>query len=173
MDVESAGIGFALSVLNPERYHGQEIGSIQVLMNYDIFADNTSEGKITSNMTVDDNLIAKELLARIKETFDHQYSGWRAMNIFERQWVFRDFKKSMGLSAEQASEKLNISFEQAKSDFPNIIAEQYFFNKLYSYWRHQLHLLQGYEKDRNKLAENTQIINGWITDIKSLLTYIQ
>jgi predicted AAA+ superfamily ATPase len=79
----------------------------------------------------------------------------------------------MGVSAEQASEKLNIMFQQAKSDFSDIIAEQYFFDRLCSYWRHQLKLLQGYEKDKNKLAENTQIINGWIKDIESLPTYIK
>lgn len=34
LDVESAGVGFALSVLNAKIYHGQEVGSIQVLMDY-------------------------------------------------------------------------------------------------------------------------------------------
>lgn len=173
LDAESAGIGFALSVLNPEHYHGHEIGSIQVLMDYNVFFDNTSEGKITSNMTADDSRIAKELFTRIKETFEQQYSGWRVMNIFERQWVLRDFKKAMGVSAEQANEKLNILFQQAHSDFSDIIAEQCFFDKLCSYWRHQLQLLQGYEKDKNKLAENTKIINGWIKDIENLLKYIK
>lgn len=174
LDAESAGTGFALSVLNPERYHGQEIGSIQVLMDYDIFSDNkTSEDKSILKMTADDSGAAMELLTRIQETFEQQYAGWRVMNIFERQWVLRDFKKSMGMSAEQACEKLNMMLQQAQSDLSDIMAEQYFFSKLCSYWKHQLQLLQGYEKDKNKLAENTKIINVWINDIECLLAYMK
>jgi NAD(P)-dependent dehydrogenase (short-subunit alcohol dehydrogenase family) len=174
LDAESAGVGFALSVVNPNRYHGQEIGSIQVLMDYDILPNsNTSEGKTVLNMTENNSRIAMDLLTKIKETFEQQYSGWRVMNIFERQWVLRDFKKAMGISAEQANEKLNILYQQAQDDFSNVIAEQYFFDRLRDYWGHQLQLLKGYEKDKNKLIENTQIINGWIHDIESMLTYIK
>jgi len=173
LDAESAGTGFALSVLNPERYHGQEIGSIQVLMDYDIFLDNTSENKSILKMTADDSGAAMELLTRIQETFEQQYAGWRVMNIFERQWVLRDFKKSMGMSAEQACEKLNTMLQQAQSDLSDIMAEQYFYAKLCNYWKHQLQLLQGYEKDKNKFAENTKIINVWINDIECLLAYIK
>jgi len=32
-------------------------------------------------------------------------------------------------------------------------------------------LLQGYEKNKNKLQENTQIISGWILDIEKLLAF--
>jgi hypothetical protein len=95
------------------------------------------------------------------------------MNIFESQWVLRDFKKSMGMSAEQACEKLNMMLQQAQSDLSDIMAEQYFFAKLCNYWKHQLQLLQGYEKDKNKLSENTKIINVWINDIECLLAYIK
>jgi predicted AAA+ superfamily ATPase len=143
-------------------------------MDYDILPNsNSPEGKAASNITENSSRIAMELLTRIKETFEQQYSGWWVMNIFERQWVLRDFKKAMGISAEQASEKLNILYQQSQDDFSNVIAEQYFFDRLRDYWGHQLQLLKGYEKDKNKLIENTQIINGWIHDIESLLTYIK
>ena len=167
LDAETAGVGFALSAVDPKRYHGQEIGSIQVLMDYDMLSS-ASEGKTAYN-TTDDICTALELLERIKETFEQQHSGWRAMNVFERQWVLRDFKKTMGLSAEQACEKLYILYQQSQSDFSTLVSEQRFIDNLCSYWKHQLKLLKGYEKDKNKLTENTEIINGWIHDIESLL----
>ncbi|WP_315121580.1 SDR family NAD(P)-dependent oxidoreductase [uncultured Clostridium sp.] len=171
IDVESAGVGFAMSVLNAEKYNGQEIGSIQVLMDYDLISDkdDTGSGAI-SGLTDDDLQNAKELLERIQDTFEQQYAGWRAMNIFERQWVLRDLKKTMGLSAEQVSDKLRMITQEGKSNI-SIVNEQYFFEKLCEYWKHQLQLLQGYEKDKKKLTENTQIINGWIEDISNLLRY--
>ncbi|MDW7657295.1 MAG: SDR family oxidoreductase [Bacillota bacterium] len=174
IDAESAGTGFALSVINPERYHGQEIGSIQVLMDYDIFADNkTAEDKLKMKMTKDESGALLELLIKIQEAFEQQYAGWRDMNIFERQWVLRDFKKSMGMSAEQACEKLNMMLQQAQSDISDVMDEHYFFSKLCNYWKHQMQLLHGYEKDKNKLAENTKIINVWIKDIECLLNYMK
>lgn len=37
ISAEEAGVGFALSVVNAERYNGQEIGSIQALMDAGVF----------------------------------------------------------------------------------------------------------------------------------------
>lgn len=44
-----------------------------------------------------------------------------------------------------------------------------FFSNLQKYWEHQLKLLHGYEKDKNKLRENEQIITNWINDIYEFL----
>ncbi|WP_346916770.1 hypothetical protein [Clostridium sp.] len=35
------------------------------------------------------------------KVYKEQYSGWMKRNIFERQWVLRDFKKTVGYSADQ------------------------------------------------------------------------
>ncbi len=165
LDVESAGAGFALSVLNAGTYHGQEIGSIQVLMDYNLIGDDNVE-EVKAQNTVGTK--QKEAFAKIVKTFEEQYSGWRAMNLFERQWVFRDFKKSMGQSAEQALETLKMAGESIKNhDYQLTSSEKAFFEKLKNYWKHQLKLLQGYEKNKNKLEEHSRIINEWITDIEN------
>ena len=91
------------------------------------------------------------------------------MNLFERQWVFRDFKKTMGLSAEQALETLQrISDSLSAGQYD---AQKYgaFLTDLKRYWTHQLKLMQGYEKNPAKLEENTRVIEGWIDDIRQLL----
>ncbi|KPU44367.1 hypothetical protein OXPF_25370 [Oxobacter pfennigii] len=67
-----------------------------------IHADNSEDQKILNTVTD----LKKDIFDKILKTFEEQYNGWKVMNIFERQWVFRDFKKNMGQSAEQVLEKL-------------------------------------------------------------------
>jgi len=171
LDVESAGVGFALSVLNAKIYHGQEVGSIQVLMDYKLLENDDILPK-RQNINLDDSSIQiiQKHTAKILETFEEQYNGWRSMNVFERQWVLRDFKKVMSLSAEQALDKLkSINKNMQSGNLAVVSTEKAFFIKLTEYWKRQLKLLQGYEKNKDKLNENTQIINGWIMDINHVL----
>lgn len=169
LDVEKAGLGFALSAAFPERYHGQEIGCIQVLMDFDVFSDGQRSTEPSSQISFDKQQRRENRLISIQNTFEQQFDGWQKMNIFERQWVFRDFKKTMGLSAEQASDTLR----QLRSKLENRWAleqkDRTFFEKLKGYWEHQLQLLRGYEKDKAKLEENAEIIIGWINDIHEFL----
>ena len=73
----------------------------------------------------------------------------------------------MALSVEQAFEKINnISNNVNNNKYDIIIEETSFLNKLKEYWKHQLKLLQGYEKNKIKLEENSKIINEWIYDIE-------
>lgn len=169
LDVESAGVGFALSVRNSDSYNGQEIGSIQVLMDYNL-VENESE---QANSTMRSEEACKEIQGCVKKiymTYEEQYNGWKSMNIFEKQWVLRDFKKFMGLSSEQAHDKLKVINSNIQcGDYKALSSERMFFEHLKEYWKHQLKLLQGYEKNKNKLQENTQIISGWILDIEKVL----
>lgn len=43
------------------------------------------------------------------------------------------------------------------------------FEKLLHYWEHQLKLLRGFEKDKQKFKEYSQAIREWISDIQMLL----
>lgn len=163
LSVEAAGLGFALSVLNAEKYHGQEISSIQVLNDFDYYKQPNSDNK-------DISFLNNELLMRIISTFQEQYNGWKKMNVFERQWVFRDFKKYMGVSADKVHNDIAEIKEQL--NYSQNLNQSYksLFEKLQLYWKHQLQLLQGYEKDHFKLEENSTIIKGWISDIETLLS---
>lgn len=164
LDAECAGVGFALSVLNAEAYHGQEVGSVQALMDRGLFGADDSQDER-------EHPVNEDVFNRILATFEAQYDGWRAMNLFERQWVFRDFKKHMGQSAEQALEKLKEVDNLVRAGRYRLGApDRAFFNKLNDYWKHQLKLLQGYQKDKSKLEEHTGIIEGWIVDIDALLS---
>lgn len=171
LDVESAGVGFALSVMNADSYHGQEIGSIQVLMDYNLIENGSKQ----ANSTVRSGGACREIqgyLEKIYMTYEEQYNVWKSMNVFEKQWVLRDFKKFMGLSSEQAYDKLKVINNNIQcGDYQDLSSERMFFEHLKDYWKHQLKLLQGYEKNKNKLQENTKIINGWILDIEKVLKF--
>ena len=70
LDVESAGLGFALSALNAANYHGQEIGSIQALTDYDfIRSGDLEDGGAVGGPA------EKDTFARILKTFKEQYDG--------------------------------------------------------------------------------------------------
>jgi len=161
---DAAGLGFALSAANASRYHGQEIGCIQVLMDNGLFAEEAGQPAAEKNPV---NKLPH--FQRVQKTFLEQYDGWQKMNLFERQWVFRDFKKSMGLSAEQALESLQRMSDSLSGGQYNAEKDGAFLANLKRYWEHQLKLMQGYEKNPEKLAENTRIIEGWIDDIQQFL----
>lgn len=169
LDAESAGVGFALSTRNAAAYNGQEIGSIQVLMDFNLIA-NDEQQEFTATFSESAYKEIPRYFEKIVLTYMEQYKGWKAMNIFEKQWVLRDFKKVMALSAEQASEKLKLLNNEIQNGNNNILFEEVaFLERLKEYWKHQLKLLQGYEKNPKKLEENTLIIEEWIMDIEKVL----
>lgn len=163
LGADAAGLGFALSTAHAERYRGQEIGCIQVLMDNGLFDGETAE----SATSVSADQVA--LFGRIQATFASQYAGWQRMNLFERQWVLRDFKKSLGISTDQAQEHLQRMAEAISGGNAISQNDHSMLESLRQYWEHQLKLLRGYEKNPAKLEENTRIIAGWIDDIVRFL----
>ena len=164
LEASAAGLGFALSAANAGRYHGQEIGCIQVLMDNGLF-DGESAESTTTSVSAEQGA----LFARILDTFANQYAGWQRMNLFERQWVLRDFKKSMGISTDQAQENLQRMAEAISGGTAVSQKDRNMLDSLRQDWEHQLKLLRGYEKNPAKLDENVRIIEGWIDDIVRFL----
>jgi NAD(P)-dependent dehydrogenase (short-subunit alcohol dehydrogenase family) len=153
ISLEDAALGFALSVLNAKEYNGQEIGSIQVLNGLE------SRNELYESCNF-------ELLSRVIKTYEDQYLGWKERNIFERQWVLRDFKKCVGRSADEVY-KIMKSMEKSNGILSS--DEYKLLESLIVYWEHQYQLLQGFEKNKEKLQENSNVIKGWILDIKTCI----
>ena len=150
LEIRDAALGFALSVLNAERYHGQEIGSIQVLHEME-----PSDG---AGQACDAGLLKK-----IIRTYEEQYAGWKERNIFERQWVLRDFRKSVGKSADEVHLQMK-ALEESQGVLS--AGDIQLLDALRDYWQHQYQLLQGFEKNKDRLLENGRIIQEWISDIE-------
>lgn len=169
LDTETAGAGFAASIALAERYNGKEVSSIQVLLDAQILGNAKQEP--TARALSDENKAAlSSVIERIAATYDEQYEGWLKRNVFERQWVLRDFKKTVGRSTDQVKNELcNLLALTKSGDWSDIGPYAEVVSKLKAYYEHQIDLLSGYEKDPKKLQENVAIITGWIADIQRVL----
>lgn len=138
-------------MLHASTYNGQEIGAIQVLHGI--------ENESASYGTCD-----PQTLKRVIKTYEEQYFGWKERNIFERQWVLRDFKKSVGITADEAYARL-----KALETGSGVLSagDHGLLESLIIYWKHQYQLLQGFEKNKEKLQENGDAIKSWISDIET------
>ncbi|MGY0374768.1 SDR family oxidoreductase [Clostridium sp. JNZ J1-5] len=165
LGVEEAGTGFAISILMADRYNGQEIGAIQVLSDSGLLS--TSDSKENSN-NKDYQKIIPTILNTVK-VYKEQYSGWMKRNIFERQWVLRDFKKTVGYSAEQFLETMqHIEYIVVNKRTEEISLFSSDFQKLMIYYQRQYKLLQGYEKNPEKLKEYSITLQHYIEDLKMI-----
>ncbi|WP_289458579.1 hypothetical protein, partial [Klebsiella pneumoniae] len=76
--------------------------------------------------------------------------GWKERNIFERQWVLRDFRKCVGRPADEVQARMQ---ELAQSGGMLTADDRGLFEALVRYWQHQDQLLQSFEKDPQKRQE--------------------
>ncbi len=175
LDEETAGVGFAASVVLAARYRGQEIGSIQALMDAGLYASGgESAVQAQRELTPAQAQEIADATQRVVRTYHEQYDGWLRRNVFERQWVLRDFKKTTGLSADEMNAKIDYLAQLvAAKDTAGIFAQTELLIKLKQYYERQYQLLQGYEKNPQKLRENSDIITGWVTDTDIILRILK
>jgi NAD(P)-dependent dehydrogenase (short-subunit alcohol dehydrogenase family) len=145
---EEAGVGFALAAAFAGKYRGQEISSVQVLLESGMLDESPFESR---GEFKGDRDALSSLISQAAQTFRQQYDGWMQRNLFERQWVLRDFKKSLGDSAEQFRAKMENIESLAQSGSGNLPAFRRDFERLKAYYEHQYKLLQGFEKNPKKL----------------------
>ena len=162
LSAEEAGVGFAASVVLAAKYNGTETSSIQVLR--DIGIGSTKAERAADHPT--SSQISAALLGKVAKTYAEQSRGWKERNLFQRQWVFRDFKKNTGMSVDEMAAEL-ANMKSRGGSVPKGSAAV--LEKLSSYYKHQEDLLRGFEKDPKKLDEGLKAIQTWIDDIQDLL----
>jgi hypothetical protein len=160
---EEAAAGFALAAVYADKYRGQEISSIQALAEANVYGSPAPQKAEHKEASAE----LKELILKTVKTFYEQYDGWMRRNLFEKQWVMRDFKKYVGSSAEQFRARMQEADSVAEGG-GSLASFRTDFEKLKEYYEHQLKLLQGFEKDPVKLKENSDIMKGWISDIEKI-----
>ncbi len=165
LGVEEAGTGFAISVLMADKYDGQEIGAIQVLSDSGLLLKLDSSENIKSNDY--QNIIPTVL--NVVKVYKEQYYGWMKRNVFERQWVLRDFKKTVGYSADQFLEIMqHIQYVVNNEKIQEISTYSSNFQELMEYYKRQYTLLQVYEKNPEKLKEYSITLLHYIEDLKTI-----
>jgi len=112
---------------------------------------------------------AVELYQKVLNTYVEQSEAWKKRNMFERQWLFRDFQKQNGMSVEEMLTTLkNLGDALTNQASTSTFVEP--LKRLSSYYGRLLNLLKGFEKDPKKLEENIRMINGWIQDVENLIS---
>ncbi len=168
---EAAGTGFAIAIALAKRYHGQETSSIQVLREAGIeLTDEKQKAQeqeklVTKPIDIQNTI---ELYELVQKTYLEQSEGWKKRNLFERQWISRDFKKNTGMSIDEMQTTVkalgnSLKTQASTAEFVEPL------NRLAAYYVHQQEQLKGFEKDPKKLEENLKIIDGWIIDVKQLV----
>lgn len=158
---EEAGLGFALSILKSKEYSGQEISSIQVLNDFDLY------DIVDENIEIDSRIL--DTIKKVIQKFNEQYNGWMQMNIFEKQWVLRDFKKTVGMSANECYEKLDFMIKEIMNSYFMKVNHMDLIKKLKNYFERQYKLLQGYEKNPTKLKIHSDYLLELIHNIETVI----
>ena len=172
---EAAGAGFAIAIALSKKYHGQETSSIQVLREAGVPLTDQEETWIEEQKTIGQqepkvakssgNKSTPELYQAVLKTYLEQSEGWKKRNLFERQWISRDFKKTTGMSIDEMQTTLkslgnNLKTGASTADFISPL------NQLVGYYVRQQKQLRGFEKNPENLRENLKIIEGWIKNAK-------
>ena len=175
---EAAGAGFALAIAFAKKYHGQETSSIQVLREAGVpladaevarpqeKADHKQEEQASSKPAEKRSI--SELCQAVLKTYSEQSEGWKKRNLFERQWLSRDFKKNTGMSIDEMLTTIKALADSPKANTStNEFIEP--LKRLSAYYGHQQEQLKGFEKDPTKLQQNLKIIDIWIEDVNQLI----
>jgi hypothetical protein len=124
--------------------------------------------------TVADEAAALALCRRVAKTLEEQSAIWSKRSFFERQWMVRDFKKNAGMPIERWLEAL-AALEDAidAGDWDAVHAQRLPVDTLAHYYIHLMELAKRYEKDPEKRAVQTGIMQTWVDDAKSLAQLIK
>jgi hypothetical protein len=167
-DAEIAGVGYAVSVVKAKQYNGKEIMSYQVLMESGLISG--GKEKLNSTHTQVDFDKLSFLFKSIADVFFDQYQNWQEKKLFQKQFIFSDFKKQMGMPAE--SFKMRIEALQGQihnNEWGNFLDSKEMFIKWQCFYEHQIKLLQGNEKNAAQLADDTKLINSWIENLQEII----
>ncbi len=179
LPIEAAGAGFAAALVLASKYHGQETSSIQVLREIGVNlteSDEEEKSKPKPEMKVKSEPIENQdifsLYEEILKTFNKQSEGWKSRNLFERQWVYRDFKKNTQMSVDEIKAILRSFGDELFNPKIrlNIIDV---VSKLMRYYEHQQQLYKDFEKNQEKLIENLSIMDTWILECKNLINLLK
>ncbi len=167
-DAETAGAGYAVSVVNAEKYRGQVTSSYQALLDAGLLETAPKEPSAHAPDVDTDKLMP--LITDVAAVFEEQYNGWLKKNMFFRTFVLNDFKKHMGMPAEAFKRKLEGLHDEAQSGrWNDVSANKEMFIKLQSLYARQRDMLAGFEKDPAQLKSDTALMNGWIDTLQKII----
>jgi len=169
LSVEAAGAGFAAAVALAERYRGQEISSVQALMDAGIELAQATRAASQPALTPEQMELALAACRRVRATLAEQSAGWKERNIFEQQWLVRTFKQYAQMPVEAWLKTLE-QLEQALAarEAAGATAVHAPFAGLARYYAHLHDMAKGYIKEPTQREGQLRIVQGWQADVEEL-----
>lgn len=168
LSVEAAGAGFAAAAALAERYRGQEISSVQALMDAGIeWASKSPATQLA--LTPEQVKQALAVCRRVRATLAEQSAGWQQRNPFERQWLVRTFRQYAELPVEEWLNSLQqLEQKLAVGDVTGLAKIRVPFKGLAGYYAHLHEMAKGYVKDPVQREEQLHIVAGWQAEVEQL-----
>ncbi len=109
-----------------------------------------------------------ELYKAVSKTFTEQSEGWKKRNLFQKQWVYQDFKKNTEMSVEEMTTAINSLGDKLEL---HLSTSQFIkpLNLLAVFYEHQLEQIKEFKKISKKQEENVEMISVWIAEVKALI----
>ncbi len=169
ISAEAAGAGFAVAAALASQFRGLEIDSRTALAAAGIVPEGES-GPSPGKSPVTETQKALEMCRRVQNIIREQAKGWKQRPLFERQYMFRHFKKMAGLPVEQWLELLDKLEQvlQEGGDGGAIAALRLPLDKLVKFYLNIEQLTRGYIRDPVELEKNLAVVRGWQEEASAL-----
>lgn len=162
ISVEAAGAGLAAAVALASRFRGQEIGSLEALHAAGIEVAESAQLPTDKALTAEEIAQAISSCNVLRSGLEELFRQWQGLGIFQRQWITRDFSKTVGIPAEKLLDrivKLQQQLEASKSE--KAIRVEVPFLRLAGYFGHLQEMTRDYVKDKNLRDEQILLQQTW------------
>ncbi|MGE5530289.1 MAG: SDR family oxidoreductase [Patescibacteria group bacterium] len=169
ISVEAAGAGFAAAVAMAPRYRGQEISSMQALIDagIDLAAPERTAGELS--LTSEQWERALALCRSVRATLAKESAGWKDRSIFEQQWLVRTFRQKASLPVDDWLRSLaQMEAALQKQDAAALGAIKAPLDRLAAYYAHLHDLAKGYVRDPAQREEQLKIVRNWQDEVEQL-----
>ncbi len=174
ISVEAAGAGFAAAIAMAERYRGQEISSVQALVDAGIDVPEAGTGSAMPQIPADRFEQILAFTERVRATLSDQSASWHERNVFERQWIIRTFRSDARMSAEAWLGALDaMRSAAAAQNAADLVAVEAPLDALAGHYAHLYELAKGYVKDPAQREAELAIVAGWQADVLALSDLIR
>ncbi len=174
ISVESAGAGFAAAIALAPQFRGMEIDSRVGLAAAGITLAGEETTYTGAGFSEQESERVLALCRRVRETIQEQAEGWTGRPLFERQWMFRNFKKLAGMPVDQwleTLEKMEKLLEE--SDGKSAVIPPAPVMKLVLFYDNLQKLSRGYIKNPVEAQKVLEIIQGWQDEAGELAALLE
>jgi NAD(P)-dependent dehydrogenase (short-subunit alcohol dehydrogenase family) len=169
LSVEAAGAGFAAAVALASRYRGQEISSLQALVDAGINIPGGGQTAIDRRLNPEQLEQALTLCRAVRRTLVEQSAGWKERSIFEQQWLIRVFRQKASLPVDEwlcLLKRLETALLAGDPTAWTTINPP--LDRLASYYGHLYEMAKGYVKDPVQRDEQLRIVRDWRMEVDKL-----